>query len=229
MTVKIFKAGQNSEGLTLEAIVRLMAQQEANRRTAALADVTNNSGGTAGTLTEVTTTLTEEANDSTNLAQKAATEAAYTTVLDAVSELAAKANEVAGVLNITGLTDSSGGAAADGTIGAITVATTAATTGVQDTEIAALHLGLNKALYHVARLVNQCCESAGVAPITMGYTFDDAATIAAVTVSGGTAASPGLTKVAVDGYLTTYRNNVKTIAAALLRLTAADTLKVRAQ
>jgi hypothetical protein len=77
--------------------------------------------------------------------------------------------------------------------------------------------------------VNQCCESAGVAPVAIDYALDDAATIAAVTVSGGTAADPGLTKAAVDGYLTTYRNNVKTIAAALLRLTAADTLKVRAQ
>ena len=217
MPAIIYEGGALVGANGLHEAVLLLAKQEAARRLDGVAALTNNSGGTAGTITEVAG-LTEAADGGTTLAQKASTEAALNTVLDGVGELFAKANAMADVLGIDQVTNNAGGTSPDGTLGAITVAVTAATTGVQDTETNGVIASLNNAIYQAAVLTNKLCAATGLAPVTIGYDKTVASTVAAITVSGGTAANPGLTKAAVDAALVTFRNNIKTIGDKLVAL-----------
>lgn len=178
--------------------------------------LTDNSGGSAGTtVVNASTALVNVADAGTTTASKATAESALTTVKDALLELATKANEYATKLGIDTVTYNGGGSAADGTVGAITVSTTAATTGAQATETNATIDTLNDAFFVVGTKVNQIATALGVSGLTLPAGGTYASTVAAITVAAGTAGDPGVTKVALDAELVKLANNVKAVATVL--------------
>lgn len=227
--IKIQKSGTIHGGQNIHEALYALVQQQSHVLANGVADLTNNSGGTAGTLTLVTP-VTEAADVSTSSAQKAATETALNLVKDALLELATTANAVATVLGIDTLTYNGGGTAADGTIGAITVAVTAATTGVQDTETNAVITAFNKAQFQIFTMINKLREACGLSAIKANYAVTFTPTVAAITVSGGTAGDPAVPKTQMDARLVTLRANIKTLADALVTITnTAATAKIVAQ
>ena len=204
-------------GRTVESVVGELVKAHARNVTSSVTSLTDSSGGTGtDALLAVSTSLANAANNATNLAQKAATEAAVTTVKDALLELFTKANEYATKLGLDNVTYNGGGTAADGTVSAITVAVTAAATGVQATEMNAQFDDLNQRFYVLGVLTNKLLRAQGKSELDLSAVTDTyAATLAALTVSGGTAADPGVTKAAVDAELVKLRTNVATIATKL--------------
>ncbi len=190
-----------------------------------VAALTDNSTGTAGAgLEAVGQTFVNAANSGTSLAQKTASEAQLVTVQNAITELATKANTFATALSVTGLTDSSGGTAADGTIASITQTATAATTGVLAVNLNADALTIDGAFAEITRVVNRASVACGVAPVTIDYTAFPTTdgTVAAITTGGGTAADPGVTAVAFAAAMVKWAANVKLLSTQmnLLRATA---------
>ena len=216
----------NREGVTLDSLLREMAQFQTRQALAgAFSALTDSSGGTASgtrTVAGVAPTLVNVANSATNLADKTTAEAAFVAVQDAVRELftratAIQANLVGGSgAPIPAITYNGGGAAADGTISAISVAVTAAVTGIQAAPTNTLITALNEAFYVLANLTNHLCVASGRPLLVLGSNLTNwKTTIPAFVTSLGTAADPGVTKAAVDAALAQYRTNVATIAARL--------------
>lgn len=217
--IKIQPGLNNLQGETYTTIIRALSSQ-ANRdllSTSSIIDLVNNSGGVVSgtnTVTAATTVFADTPASGSNLASKATIEAALVTVQDAIAELYAKANVYVAKLGLAQITYNGGGAAPDGTVAVITVATTGATTGPTAANLALAIASLNNALYNVTVLSNKVAASLGKTKLTVtpGTT---AAAIAALTVTTGTAAGTGVTKVAADAALVQLANNVATIAAHL--------------
>lgn len=226
MVLKLNKEGICKTGESAGEVLLALAGQHCRALTGAVTPLTNNSGGTAGHIKKVAT-LATSANASTNLADVTTTEAALTTVHNAIRELYAKANATAAVLGVDQITYSGGGASPDGTIAAVTVSVTAASTGAQASVNTAVIDKFNNAFYNAAVLVNKLNAACGLPLLTDEIKGTPATTIAAITVSAGTAASPGVTKVDMDAALSKFRDNVKTLASALITLNTATTPAVR--
>lgn len=220
MAIKIHAGYDIANGRTVETVVLELVKAHCRQVVAAVVDLTDSSGGTAGALA-APAVLTNVANSGTSLAQKAATETALGLVKDALVELFTKANEYATKLGIDNVVYNGGGAAADGTIAALTVAVTAATTGAQATETNAQFAAINKATFALSTLVNKIANAVGVAPLDNKAILDTfAATVPAISGTVGTAADPGVAKTAVDAELAKVRTNVATIAAKINALNA---------
>ena len=107
--------------------IRGIAQYQAAVKldTAAVTALTNSAGGTANGTTNAIGNVAPAVLGTTDCAQKAGFETALVTVKDAISEIVAKLNAIRAVVPaFPALTDSTGGATADGTVGAIGVALT---------------------------------------------------------------------------------------------------------
>lgn len=231
MTVQIKKDGTYVGANNHTEVIRELAAQRAHDLAATETALTNNAGGTAGsTVSKVSVALENEANASTNLASKTTTETALGTVKDGLLELATAANAIATAIGISTITYNGGGTAADGTIGAVTVATTAATTGAQATETNANLVLVNDAVYQVAVLTNKICAACGIDQLSLeaDWNGDYDGTVAAITTTVGTAADPGVTKVAMDAVLVECRTNITSIAAKLIAAATAPKAKVLA-
>jgi hypothetical protein len=205
------------EAIDETAALYQLIRAHARNTQSAVASLTDSSGGAASTTTVVaaSTSLANAANSGTNLAQKAASEAILVTVVDAMRELYVKANEYATNLGLPTVTYSGGGAATDGTIAAISVATTAAATGIQATETNAILTVLNTDFYILTALVNKIANAMGLSQLTnlTGQTY--AATVASISTSAGTAADPGVTATAFNAEAVKLRNNVATLATKI--------------
>lgn len=223
MALKIHSGYDIQNGRTVETVVLELVKAHGRSVVASVTDLTDSSGGTAdanGVLLGATT-LTNAANVGTNLAQKVATETALGLVKDALAELFTKANEYATKLDIATVVYNGGGAATDGTIAALTVATTAAATGAQAATSNATIAEINRAVFSLSTLVNKLALATGVKKLdnsAIKTTF--VSTVPAITGGVGTAADPGVTKVAFDAELVKIRTNVATIAAKLNALNA---------
>lgn len=223
MALKIHSGYDIQNGRTVETVVLELVKAHARQVVASITDLTDSSGGTAdaGGVLVGAATLTNAANSGTSLAQKAATETALGTVKDALVELFTKANEYATKLDIAPVVYNGGGTAADGTVGAVTVAVTAATTGAQATETNAQLASINSAVFALSTLVNKLAVATGVAKLNntaLKTTF--VSTVPSISGTVGTAADPGVSKAAVDAELVKVRTNVATIAAKLNALNA---------
>ena len=111
----------------LAQAIRGVAQYQAAVKldTAAVTALTNSAGGTANGTINAIGNVTPAVLGTTDCAQKAGFETALVTVKDAISEIVAKLNAIRAVVPaFPALTDSTGGATADGTVGAIGVALT---------------------------------------------------------------------------------------------------------
>jgi hypothetical protein len=213
MTIKIHSGFDTKTGKTVEAVVQELVKAHARDVSAGITSLTDSSAGVAGTaLTSLSTSLANVAASGTSLASKATTEAALVTVVDAVRELYVKANEYATKVGIDNVTYSGGGVATDGTIAAVTVSTTGATTGAQATNVNAIFTAYNQAFYILGAHVNKLRRSQGLSEITL-VSNTWAATVAAFATSAGTAADPGITKVAMDAELVKAANNIATLAS----------------
>lgn len=215
--IKFHKGYDTKNGLTVETVVAELVKAHARDVCSGITSLTDSSGGTGtSTLLAASTTLVNAANAATNLASKATAESALNTVKDALLELATKANEYATKVGRTNITYSAGGTAADGTIAAITVATTAAATGAQAASVNANLTTINSIFYHVGTLVNKLLTAQGYTNVDLSAvrtTYSN--TVAALTIDAGTAADPGVTKVALDVELVKLRTNVATLATKL--------------
>lgn len=225
MPVKINgKSGIYSDGVNHTQAIIALAKAAASSKISSVSALTDNSTGSATSNTVLpVTAFSNAANAATNLAQKAATETALGKVKDAVKELATKINAINTKLGLDTVTDNSGGAAADGTIAAMDVAVTAATTGAQATETNAIRLVINDAFRELVSCVNQAATAVGVEKVTCdlsAFASRDK-TIAAISTGTGTAADPGITKVAMDAALTKWANNVAVLAAKINEVLAA--------
>jgi hypothetical protein len=224
--VKISRSnGARVDGGAESHVIARLAQMFAANKASAISDLTDSSGGVASTsyaIVAVAADTANVANSGTSLASKATAEAKLNLVLDAIKEIVAKANSVAAVVGLTSVTDSSGGTTADGTIGAIGT-TTAATTGVQAVSVNATITRLNNFMFTAAALVNQVAIATGGQEVSVALSGTYSSTVASLTVDGGTAADPGVSKTALDAKLVLYAANIATLAAALNGITGAWT------
>lgn len=213
MTIKLdLHTAHNGEFLA--ATLRAVLQYQAQGAVAATA-LTDNSTGSAGTLAAAAEDVTNTADGGTTLAGKASTETALGTVKNALATLFAKANAAATTLGLDTVTYSGGGTSGGNTLGAVTQSVTAGTTGAQATEWNAIVADINAAFYVLGALVNRLATATGHDKLALtgvaGYTYGS--TVAAISTDTGTAADPGVTKVAADAALDVFANNAATVAA----------------
>lgn len=228
MTIKVKKDGTYVGASNHTDVIRALIQQTTKLKAEQIAALTDNSTGdptpTAGEV-QVVAAFAGAAASGSNLAGKATTETALGKVKNAITELATKANAFATALGVTGLTDSSGGTAADGTIAACDVSVTGATTGALVENSNTIRLAINDAFAEITKVVNRCAVAVGHDELEIDY--DDFAstngTVGAIGTDTGTAADPGVTKAEMDAALVKWVDNIAYIAAKLndLRTTEA--------
>lgn len=194
----------------------------------ALTDSSTGDATPAAATVQAVAAFVNEADVATSLAKKTETETALGKVKNAITELATKANEYATILGVTGLTDESGGTAADDTIAALDQSTVAAATGVVIASVNPIRVVINDAFAEITKVTNRCCVAAGVAELAIDYDdFEDTdGTIAEIATDGGTAADPGISAAAIDAALVKWADNVAFIAAKLNVLTATAATQV---
>lgn len=226
-TIKVSQstAGRVDGGSNQRLIVHL-AQQHARVAigTAAIAALTDSSGGAADAnrkIVPVLADLVNAANSGTNLADSTTGLAKLNLVKDAILELATKASAVAVAIGAPSITYNGGGTAVDGTIAAIGSASAAAT-GCKATETNASIIALDNALFSVAKMINTLL----VATNKPKLVIDRAAgvyssTVAAVTPAIGTPADPGVTAAAFNAKLVLFSNNIATLAVRVNDLRSA--------
>jgi hypothetical protein len=239
---KVFEGGD--DGLT--AMLRgVMQYQTAVGMGTGLSALTDNSGGNASNATANIGQVSYGVLSGTNMSQKAELETALGLVKDALTEIGAKL--IAAYAAVPGtplgtITNSIGGAAADGTIAALDVSMTGVNASI------ASAAGLNTILTNVTKLMkqetyllNKVCNAVGVTPlvddlgegVVPAYTNTLAAlavdTGTAVSGADATAANGGALKTEVDAALVKIANYVAKLAAkcnAVQAFCDAPTLRV---
>lgn len=221
--IKIQKDGSYINAMSHTEVIRGLAQMFARDSSKAVANaLVNNSGGTAGEVAPAPV-FVNVAADGSNLAPKAGTETNLNLVKDALLEIYTKANAYATAIGLPTVTYNGGGTTVDDEILAIGVSVTGATTGVQAAAMNTTAAALNNSIYNAAVLVNRVAEAVGLKPVKISGHFDGIepeTSISAITVDGGTAASPGVTKAQVDAALVGYRNAVKALGDTLVAVDA---------
>lgn len=207
--------------------LRAMAQFIGKTKANAVAALTDNSGGAAadGTVTAVpTATAAPLAGDT--CPTKAEAETALGTAKDALTELGAKIATFATSIPSFTPTNSIGGAAADGTIGAVTKTSTGAA-GTGGTCVAKAGFNtcvanVNVLLAQLTRDANKLAVACGVAPLTtsgltsvndsLGFTY------AALSTNTGTSPADGTGSISQANFatsMTAIADAVKEIATKL--------------
>lgn len=232
LATNAFAGGSNlSDSSGLAGALRAIAQFQGKTKANTVAALTDNSGGAAadGTIGAIPLCTTAPLTGDT-CPTKVEVETAFGTVKDAITELAAKVVTYATAIPAFTPTNSVGGAAADGTIGAITVAFTGATAGrVAMTGFNAFVTAASYVLAELARDVNALCTACGVTPLVTTSlptltTYDHV--YGALSTDTGTAAANGLTSITDaqgEASMTALAAAVKEIATKLNALTD-DTL-----
>jgi osmotically-inducible protein OsmY len=210
-----------------------------------VAALTDSSTGTAGSSLSEMATFVNVADGGTTSAQKASAEAEMADVKNAIASLFSKANALAAGIGAPVRAYDGEGSVSDtlAAIGAITAAITGVQATEMNTWRAQIHIAFDSLAEHVneiAALVDVAPVSRAVQ--TASFPFDNPvnpqqeksdlnATTRAqsrfrtsrltptpgsvLSVDGGTAADPAVTKAAADTALTVVKNNLATIAAKL--------------
>lgn len=220
--------GTNDLAYSDRDILRALAQSVARSIAEPIASLTDSSGGVASTTRTLTASsaLTDVAASGSNLATKASADAALLTVKDALATCFTKANAVATALGLPTVTYNGGGTDGAGTIAAITVASTAGTTGIPAANANIMLTAVRNAIYNLAVLVNKLCAAVGAKRLKVtSYkgVGNWQATIAAIAALTGANAAPAVSKAALDVELAKMQVNIATIAA---RINDVVTLKV---
>lgn len=165
----VFSGGAGLADGQLSGMIRALATNTAKIAAGTVADLTDNSGGAAadGAIPDVPLCTTAPAVDD-NVPTKAAAETALGKVKDGLTEIAAKIAAVAARVPAFSVTNNIGGAAADGTIAAFTVAPTADNTGpsVSRTGFNAVVTAARNLVRELASDINVLAVACGVAPLT---------------------------------------------------------------
>lgn len=221
---------------TLADAIRGVAQTLAARAASTVADFTaDNSGGTPGGTIADVPTITPSVVTGTNAIAKTEAEAAFAGVVDGLSEVIAKCNAIRAVIpNAFGqLVDNTGGAAADGTIAAITVAGTGVNAAMASGAGAdAVVRTLRSRIAQVAFYVNKVATAAGADTLAVvmpnnrlygewGLSFAAVSTDTGATTDGSEAdaANGVLLKDEFDAAMTSMANAVASMAAKLDAIT----------
>jgi hypothetical protein len=224
MTIKIQSngafTGANSVSAILRAIVQTQAAQSLNA--AVVTDLVDSSTGTAASTVALPANVQATAQSGSNLATKAALEAAFATVLNGMGEVLAKANTMGTAIGLPVIVDGSGAAVVDGTIAAITKTVAGATTGAQVAQTNEVINGLNDYLVTIAARVNELCAAVGVKTVKLSGAGREQSPVSAKGLGTGTAAATtAVSKASADALLVVYANAVATLAA---KLTAANAM-----
>lgn len=233
----LFSGGASLHDGDLAAALRGIAQTFAARTASGVADLTaDNSGGTPGATIADVPNFTLSAVSGTNAVAKTEMETAFGLVVDGIAEIVAQADTIRdSIPNVFGaLTDSMGGTAADGTIGALDVSATGvnaamASAAGSNTVLAAVRSRLAQA----AMYVNALCVATGQTPLTNGLVSNLAAdaawgtTFAAVSTDTGTAtdgsdttaANAIVLKTEFDARMATMADAIASMAAKLDAIT----------
>lgn len=206
-----------TKGYTTDTVVLQLVRAHARNLVSGITDLTDSSGGTASgtrTIVSASTALVNVANSGTSLASAATASASFVTVQDALFELYTKANAYATKVGVSSITYNGGGVAVDGTIASIP-ATTAATTGAQAATVNTNLAAFNSAFYNLAVLTNNVLHAVNGLELILPSGFTVASTVPVLATTSGSAADPGVTKVALDAEIAKLAANVATIAAAL--------------
>lgn len=212
-------------GVTMERAVKELAYSFASLlvSSSGLTALTDNSTGTALTPTASVPVVFPAAQalgavanaGNTNLAGQTGTEAALSSVRDALVELFARANAVALILGLAQVSYLGGGAAADGTISAINPVVASAATGANVAGYNAVVAALNNGFYSLDALVNMLARAVGRTHPMASFPAGVLGAVAAIPTATGTAGSPGVQVTEVAASVTTFRNNVATLSAVL--------------
>jgi len=230
MTVKIKTDGTYTGADNHTKVLIELAKQGAKQKIEGVAALTDSSGGDAtptADKVQIVADFVSTAASGSSLAGKATTETALGKVKNGITELATTTNAVLALLGLTQLTDNSGGTSADGTIAAYDASVTGATTGAVVATTNAIVAVINDAFNEIALKVNIIALAVGVDPVTIDSTFATKnGTIAAISTDTGTAADPGVTKVAMDAALVKWQDNTAYLAAKLNEFRTAAAVKV---
>lgn len=198
---RLFAGAANVTNGTLADVLRNLCQREAKVLAGAVAGLTDNSGGAAadGTIGAIPLLPTTPAAGAT-CPTKAEVETAAGTIVDAITELAAKVvaiNAVVPALNAPA--NNVGGAAADGTIAAITTSFTGATAArVSATGFAAFVAEAEDRLMEIAGDVNKLAVATADSAMdlsALARRSDFSGDYAAISTDTGTAAADGTESV----------------------------------
>lgn len=218
MTIYVSRQTTN-DGSNLAEVLRAIMQYQAKGAVVATGLTDSSTGVASGTgLLPASSTAVNIAQSGSNLADKATTEAAMVTVLNALATLYAKANTAATSLGLATITYNGGGTGGGNTVAAVTKVVTGATTGVPATTYNVFTSGANNAVYQLAVLVNKLGAATGYGVVLNTTAFKgtlSSATIAAISTATGTAVAPSVAQTTAQADLTILANNVATLAAAV--------------
>lgn len=232
LTAKLFSGASHIFNGTLATALISLAQNQAIVAASAVTDLTDNGGGTADGDIEAPVVIANYVTAGVDAAQKAELEAAFGNVRDALGEVVAQLNDVRAVVPaFPALTNSMGGAAADGTVGAIDVSMTAVDASMVSAAGArTVQAALYARIYQAAHYVNLLAKATGVsqialpAGVTPTYDTEFAAvatgTGAAVAGSAATDALGTVSKTNADAMLVGLANAVKELTAKLNAITS---------
>lgn len=226
MTIRLQSNGAFTGAKSVSAVMRAIVQTQAATvlKAANITDLTDSSTGVAQSVIDLPAELAATAQSGSNLAGKSGFEAALVTVLNGLGEVMAKANAMGTAIGVTAVTDSSGAAATNGTIEAITKTVTGATTGAQVSNTNAVIAGLNDYAATVAEQVNHVCAAVGVSKLRIqGHGTAQSPVSAKSTNTGTAAATNAVSKAHADALLVAYANIVATLAAKLTAANAVST------
>jgi hypothetical protein len=232
VTKKFFSGSSKVFDGTLASVIRSVLQNQTVIAAGTITDLTDNGGGTADGDIEAAVILANHALSGTDSAQKAATEAAFGTVRDALSEVLRQANLIRAVVPaFPALTNNLGGTAPDGTVGAITKTVNGVGTSLASAVgVRSVYAAHYAAVLQATHFVNQLCEAVGVTPVAVpqgavpGVSTTFAAlstdTGAAVDGSDATNANAGVLATEVSAALTHLADAVKELTTKLNAVTS---------
>lgn len=225
-------AGLHDPSGGLAEAIKGIAQTFAARAASGIADFTaDNSGGTPGSELANVADFTLSVVSGTNAVAKAEMETSFGQVRDALSEIIAKVNAVRAVVPdaFAALTDSTGGAGADGTIAAIDATGTGVNSAMASCAGANTVLAvLRSRTAQVAHYVNKLSVATGQEPLTDNITSNLAAdaqwgtVVSAISTDTGTATNGSDTTAANAIVLVTeFDERVGALADAVASMAAA--------
>jgi len=217
---------------TLAEIIMSLAQNQAIVAASSVTDITDNGGGTAQGEIKAPVAVANYKLDNNDGAGKTALENAFKTVVDALSEIIAQLDNVRAQVPAFGeLTDNTGGATPDGTVGAITKNLTGTGSSLASAVgVRAVYSVLMDRIYQATHFVNLAAKAVGVE--TVGFegvvipnystTFDAISTDTGTAVDGSDETDE---KACVEvgnanAMMTQLANAIKDLTSALNKITS---------
>lgn len=238
---KTFSGASKVYDGTLAGIIISLAQNQAITAAAAVTPLTDNGGGAANGTIEAVPVLVNHALVGSDSVAKADAENAFGTALNAISEVIYQINRVrTAVPAFPALIDNTGGAAATGTVAAITQTVAGANAALVSASGAiSVFESLVDAIFQATVFVNRLADAVGVSQIAIPASESAllVGTFAPINLSTGGAVSGAdalthatIQATAFDAALVWLANSVKELTTKLHAITSgAPTIEVIVQ